>query len=96
MFSNWFNAYLRSPIGLTDPALVYHSFRHTFQTFGELAGISEHVIDELIGHAPDNRYGRKEGRFKRLPFALLVLTIQAHAALVALRGSGITTAQILG
>ncbi|SIT50038.1 putative Phage integrase [Paraburkholderia piptadeniae] len=76
VFSNWFNAYLRSPIGLTDPALVYHSFRHTFQTFGELAGISGHVIDELIGHAPDSRYGRKEGRFKRLPFELLVQAME--------------------
>lgn len=72
VFSTWFNEYLRSPIGLTDPALVYHSFRHTFQTFGELAGISGHVIDELIGHAPDSRYGKKEGGFKRLPFELLV------------------------
>lgn len=75
VFSNWFNEYLRSPIGVTDPALVYHSFRHTFQTFGELAGISGQVIDELIGHAPDSRYGRKEGGFKRLPFALLVEAI---------------------
>ncbi|WP_157653431.1 site-specific integrase [Burkholderia ubonensis] len=72
VFSNWFNAYLRSPIGITDPALVYHSFRHTFQTFGELAGISEQVIDELIGHAPDSRYGKKEGGLKRLPFTLLI------------------------
>ncbi|MBP0610376.1 MULTISPECIES: DUF6538 domain-containing protein [Burkholderia] len=76
VFSNWFNEYLRSPIGLTDPALVYHSFRHTFQTFGELAGISEQVIDELIGHAADSRYGRKEGRFKRLPFELLVQAME--------------------
>lgn len=76
VFSNWFNAYLRSPIGITDRALVYHSFRHTFQTFGELAGISGHVIDELIGHAPDSRYGRKEGGFKRLPFALLIQAME--------------------
>lgn len=72
VFSNWFNDYLRSTIGIEDPALVYHSFRHTFQTFGELAGISGQVIDELIGHAPDSRYGRKESGFKRLPFALLI------------------------
>lgn len=76
VFSNWFNAYLRSPVGIHDPALVYHSFRHTFQTFGELAGISGQVIDELIGHAPDSRYGWKERGEKRLPFELLVQAME--------------------
>jgi integrase len=76
VFSNWFNEYLRTPIGIQDPALVYHSFRHTFQTFGELSGIDSQVIDELIGHAPDDRYGRKEGGFKRLPFELLIKAME--------------------
>ncbi|MFP3565608.1 site-specific integrase [Paraburkholderia sp. SIMBA_030] len=76
VFSNWFNAYLRSPIGIHDPALVYHGFRHTFQTFGELAGISGQVIDELIGHAPDSRHGWKERGEKRLPFELLVQAME--------------------
>ncbi|MGF6996357.1 DUF6538 domain-containing protein [Paraburkholderia sp. GAS32] len=76
VFSNWFNAYLRSPIGIHDPAVVFHSFRHTFQTFGELAGISGLVIDELIGHAPDSRYGWKERGEKRLPFELLVQAME--------------------
>ena len=72
VFSNWLNNYLRTTIAIKDPALVYHSFRHTFQSFGELAGISGLVIDALIGHAPDSRYGRKECGEKRLPFELLV------------------------
>lgn len=76
VFSNWFNEYLRSPIGIQDPALVFHSFRHTFQTYGELAGISGHIIDELIGHAPDSRYGKKEGGLKRLPFELLIQAME--------------------
>ncbi|WP_213227253.1 site-specific integrase [Caballeronia sp. NK8] len=71
VFSNWFNEYLRTTVGIADPALVFHSFRHTFQTFGELSGVSAQVIEELIGHAPDSRYGRKEAGVKRLPFELL-------------------------
>ncbi|SOZ99794.1 putative Phage integrase [Cupriavidus taiwanensis] len=71
VFSNWFNPYLDS-VGLDDPRLVFHSLRHTFQHFSELSGSNDATIDELIGHAPDQRYGHKEGGEKRLPFPLLL------------------------
>ncbi|WP_454741367.1 DUF6538 domain-containing protein [Cupriavidus necator] len=70
VYSNWFNPYLDS-VGLDDPRLVFHSLRHTFQHFSELSGSNDATIDELIGHAPDQRYGHKEGGEKRLPFPLL-------------------------
>ncbi|OYD77459.1 UNVERIFIED_ORG: integrase [Burkholderia sp. CF145] len=76
VFSNWFNAYLRKSIGIENREVVYHSFRHTFQAFGELSGVSDQVIKELIGHAPDSRYGRKEHGEKRLPFELLVQAME--------------------
>jgi integrase len=58
--------------GLDDPRLDFHSFRHTFEYFGQLSGIDSGVIEALVGHAPDNDYGRNEQREKRLPFELLV------------------------
>jgi len=75
VFSNWFNPYL-DDIGLDDPRLVFHSLRHAFQHFSELAGSNDAVIDELIGHAPDQRYGHKESGEKRLPFPLLVQAME--------------------
>lgn len=71
IWSTWFNEYLDAE-GLDDPRLDFHSFRHTFKSFGQLSGIDNAVIEELIGHAPDSLYGRNEAGEKRLPFELLV------------------------
>jgi len=35
-----------------DPALVFHSFRHTFKDLCREAGIQDSVNDQLTGHAP--------------------------------------------
>ena len=71
-WSTWFNEYLDADAGLDDPRLDFHSFRHTFKTFGQLSGVNDFVIEELKGHAPDSVYGRNEDGEKRLPFELLV------------------------
>jgi len=76
MWSTWFNEYLDTDVGLADPRLDFHSFRHTFKVFGQLSGIDGAVIEELLGHAPDDWYGRNEGTEKRLPFELLVQAME--------------------
>jgi integrase len=80
-FSSWFNPYLDT-IGLADPRMVFHSLRHTFKALGELAG-SDAALEELMGHASDDRYGRREDGERRLPFARLV------AAMARLRFPGL-------
>ncbi|MFC5431483.1 DUF6538 domain-containing protein [Paraburkholderia denitrificans] len=76
VFSNWFNEYLDGIPGLDDPRLVFHSFRHTLKAFAEESGVRDRVIEELIGHASDNDYGRKEDGEKRLPLNQLVEAIE--------------------
>lgn len=53
---------LLDDIGLDDPALVFHSFRHGFKDACRNAGLSEETHDALTGHAGDNRnVGRSYG-----------------------------------
>ena len=47
-------------IGLDDPNLVFHSFRHTFKDACRTAGIQEEVHDALTGHS-NVSVGRKYG-----------------------------------
>jgi len=50
-------------IGLDDPNLVLHSFRHTFKDACRAAGITEEVHDALTGHAGGGSgVGRSYGR----------------------------------
>lgn len=53
-FGRWFRRYLRSTRGLnlTDPTIVFHSFRHTFKTLCRASNIPEEIHDALTGHAP--------------------------------------------
>ncbi|MGN7982235.1 DUF6538 domain-containing protein [Burkholderia sp. 22313] len=37
MWSTWFAEYLDADVGLPDPRLDFHSFRHTFKVFGQLS-----------------------------------------------------------
>ncbi|MDF3983078.1 site-specific integrase [Luteibacter sp. PPL201] len=49
---DWFNrTYLRKTCGITNPAKVFHSFRHTFATAAERAGIPDGRIAQLTGHS---------------------------------------------
>jgi len=74
-FGAWFNRYLDG-LGLDDPRLTFHSFRHTFRAFCEESGLSQAVTDALMGKAKDNDYGRNEGGEKRLPFSVLVQAME--------------------
>ncbi|MGO4814000.1 DUF6538 domain-containing protein [Cupriavidus sp. 2MCAB6] len=74
-FGAWFNRYLDG-LGLDDPRLTFHGFRHTFRAFCEESGLSQAVTDALMGKAKDNDYGRNEGGEKRLPFSVLVQAME--------------------
>ena len=50
VFSKWF-ARLLDSVGLKDPALVFHSFRHTAEDAFRNALLPKYVIDRIIGHA---------------------------------------------
>ena len=49
---DWFNrTYLRKTCNITSPTKVFHSFRHTFATTAERAGIPDGRIAQLTGHS---------------------------------------------
>ncbi len=50
-WSKWFGRYLRQNIGIKNPKLVFHSFRHTFKDGCRDAGLSEEIHDALTGHS---------------------------------------------
>lgn len=50
VISKWFSRFLNS-IGLTDPALVFHSFRHGAEDAFRDALLPQYVIDRIIGHS---------------------------------------------
>ena len=50
VFSKWFGRLL-DMVGLNDPALVFHSFRHNAEDAFRNAGQQQYVIDRIIGHS---------------------------------------------
>ena len=48
-FSKWYGRYLSS-LGLTDKRLTFHSYRHSFKSFGRASGIEKSVLDAIQGH----------------------------------------------
>ena len=50
VFSKFFGR-LMAKVNLTDPALVFHSFRHSAEDAFRNAGQHQYVIDRIIGHA---------------------------------------------
>ena len=62
-WSKWFGRYIRT-IGITNPASVFHSFRHGFKDALRAASVDEDVNDALTGHVGPGtvarRYGAKE------------------------------------
>lgn len=49
---DWFNrTYLRKTCGIANAAKVFHSFRHTFATVAERAGVPDGRIAQLTGHS---------------------------------------------
>jgi integrase len=57
---NWFGRYMRQ-LGITNKALLFHSFRHGFKDALRAAGVSEDVNDALTGHAGGGTVGRTYG-----------------------------------
>lgn len=60
-FSKWFGRFMDS-IGLSDPSLVFHSFRHGFRDACRMADISDDTAHALGGWAAVNqgqRYGNR-------------------------------------
>lgn len=60
VFSKWF-ARLLDKVELTDPGLVFHSFRHGMQDAFRNALTPQYVIDRIIGHADghvSSQYGK--------------------------------------
>ncbi len=61
-WSKWFGRYIRS-LGITNPASVFHSFRHSFKDALRAAGVSEDLNDALTGHSGGGvgrAYGAKD------------------------------------
>lgn len=61
-------------VGLDDPNLVFHSFRHTFKDACRAAGIAEEVHDRLTGHAGAGGIGRRYG--EGVPLKVLAEAVQ--------------------
>lgn len=59
-WSSWFNHYLRTKVGVSDPRMVFHGFRHTFKDAARNCEIEEAVSDALTGHS-GGKVGRKYG-----------------------------------
>lgn len=49
-WSKWFHRYLRNTVGITDEAIVFHSFRHTFKDTCRECLIPEDIHDAITGH----------------------------------------------
>jgi integrase len=61
-FSKWFGRYIGAH-GVSDPAKVFHSFRHTFTDALRLANVSDEVKNALLGWTGGGmaaRYGAKD------------------------------------
>lgn len=74
-FGKWFARYLRAPkgVGIKDPRLVFHSFRHTFKTLCREAGLSEEIHDALTGHVS----GTVSRKYGEMPIRPLVTAVHA-------------------
>jgi integrase len=63
-WSKWWNRYLRTEVGITDPDKVFHSFRHGFADRARAGGVSEEVRKALMGHSDAHTvaggYGAKQ------------------------------------
>lgn len=60
MFSKWWGLWTRS-LGIRDPGLVFHSFRHTYKDRCRASAIPIDIQDAVLGHAGltvGSRYGQ--------------------------------------
>jgi integrase len=82
-WSKWFTRFLRGKAGITDPAKVFHSFRHTWKNLARNAKLLLEVHDAITGHT-----GGGVGRTYGAGFGLKVLAEEMARieAPVAVRG----------
>jgi hypothetical protein len=66
----WFGRYLNK-IGITDPAKVIHSFRHTVVTRLTAAGVPQDMREVLVGHAAENVHGQTYVHREAIPLGLM-------------------------
>lgn len=71
-FGKWFTRY-RQQIGIYEPGLDFHSFRHTATTLMHQAGVERAVIDHVTGHATPGETTRYT---KRSTLAQLAVAIE--------------------
>ena len=72
-WSKWFSNHLRKEINITDPRLVFHSFRHTFKELCRNSNIETEVHHALTGHSMGNVGDNYGGHY--YPLAPLVTAI---------------------
>ena len=66
-WGQWFSGYLRKECGVSDPKVVFHSFRHTFKDNCRNSGIAEELQRGMMGHTARDvadRYGEGFARFR--------------------------------
>jgi integrase len=73
-YAKWFTRY-RKDVGLYEPGLDFHSFRHSATTFMAQAGIASEVIDRVTGHVTAGETARYTKQFR---------IEQLHAAIEAI------------
>lgn len=76
-WSKWFGRYLRTTVGISDPAIVFHSFRHTFKDLCRECGVAEDVHDAITGHksSVSRKYGGKFYPLKPLAHGMSLIQI---------------------
>lgn len=87
VFSKWF-ARLMDKAGLSDPSLVFHSFRHTAEDAFRNALVPQYVIDRIIGHSggkASDGYG--EG-ISRETASEALINAKLPMSLIGILGSG--------
>ena len=62
-YAKWFTRYRRD-IGLYEPGLDFHSFRHSATTFMAQADVSSEIIDRVTGHVTAGETARYTKQFR--------------------------------
>ncbi|MGF6921744.1 DUF6538 domain-containing protein [Paraburkholderia sp. 40] len=75
LWGKWFGKWIRK-LGVTDPRMVFHSFRHLLKHTMREAGVTEEVSDAITGHASAS-VGRRYGA-TLYPLAPLVDAMQRY------------------
>ena len=66
-WSKWWSRYMDETIKITDPAKVFHSFRHTFKSIAREAEVPEDIHDAISGHVGGGEGRNYGGEYPLLP-----------------------------